>query len=69
MNTLEVIAQVLAESLKLLDEHINDPARRLSARVQIKNKCIQLAKEIVSEQSPEKADKLLLDFLNTINNL
>jgi len=53
----------------MTESYINDPKRRLEARLKAKEKMRLKAMEIINEKNPEKADKILIAFIAAINSL
>jgi hypothetical protein len=68
-GTIEAISQAIAIGLKMLDKHIEDPKRRLKARLEYKQKLLAIADKICKEVNPDEANKLLGDFIRIINEL
>lgn len=69
MSTIEAVATVMSEGLRLLDKYIDDPKRRLKARQEYVDKCKEKAKQVLNAKDAEELDRLLLDFIVTIHEL
>ncbi len=69
MGIAEAILSILATGLEMAESYIEDPKRRLEARLKAKEKMRLRAMEIINEKDAEKADKMLSDFLDKIKTL
>jgi len=69
MGIADAILSILATGMEMTESYINDPKRRLKARLKAKEKMRLKAMEIINEKNPEKADKMLIAFIAAINSL
>jgi len=69
MGIADAILSILATGMEMAESYINDPKRRLEARLKAKEKMRLKAIEIINEKNPEKADKMLIAFIAAINSL
>ena len=69
MGIADAILSILATGMEMTESYINDPKRRLEARLKAKEKMRLKAMEIINEKNPEKADKILIAFIAAINSL
>jgi hypothetical protein len=69
MGIADAILSILATGLEMTESYINDPKRRLEARLKSKEKMRLKAMEIINEKNPETADKMLSDFIIAISKL
>jgi hypothetical protein len=68
MGTVATFVQLLAVGLSMIDKHIEDPTRRLKARLEYKKEFQTKALDIIQkEHSVEEADKMSLDLLAAID--
>ena len=69
MSALSSIAEIIATALNMTDKYIEDPERRLKARLEFKQKMLLLADKICKEVKLDEANKMLGDFITIINKL
>jgi len=70
MGTVAAFVQLLSVGLSMIDKHIEDPTRRLKARLEYKKDFQTQALEIIQkEYSVEEADKMAIALLAAINTI
>jgi hypothetical protein len=55
MSTVGAIADLIKTGLDTVDEYVDDPARRLKARLAIKTKGLEIGSKIIKEENPDEA--------------
>jgi pheromone shutdown protein TraB len=66
MDAITAIASAISAGLEMLNKHIDDPKRRLKARLEFKEKMRLKMMEIINEKDTQKVDQKLLDFLDLL---
>jgi hypothetical protein len=57
-STVGAIAEVIKVGLETVDQYVDEPARRLQARLELKRKALKKVEEIMQEDDPDESAKL-----------
>ena len=63
-STVGAIAEVIKVGLETVDQYVDEPARRLQARLELKRKALKKVEEIMQEDDPDESAKLSADLRN-----
>jgi len=65
-STVGAIAEVIKVGLETVDQYVDEPARRLQARLELKRKALKKVEEIMQEDDPDESAKISADLRDLV---